>query len=260
MASWRRRKCCTKRELQSLAGHLNHACKVVRPGRRFLRGIFGLLSGFKRKDHFIRLNGAFRADLEWWHVYVSAWNGVSMMLRGLGVDGQECVEFWSDASGGWGCGAVWGLEWFQVSWEDYPAFASAPIAAKELLPILVAAAVWGARWRGSLVRCHCDNQAVVAVVKGGYCREQGMAHLLRCLFYLEAKFNFVLTSVHVPGVENSAADAVSRNKMDAFFVVVPQASRVPCPVPEGVVSTLVDRECWTYGDWMHWLGSMSEIR
>ena len=33
VAKWRKRRGCTKRELQSLAGHLNHACKVIRPGR-----------------------------------------------------------------------------------------------------------------------------------------------------------------------------------------------------------------------------------
>ncbi len=44
-----------------------------------------------------------------------------------------------------------------------------------------------------------------------------MAHMLRCLFYLEAKFDMCLTAVHVPGVENKVADAVSRNKLDAFF-------------------------------------------
>ena len=40
VALWRVRKGCRKRDLQSLAGHLSHACKVVRPGRRFLRGIW----------------------------------------------------------------------------------------------------------------------------------------------------------------------------------------------------------------------------
>ena len=33
VGSWRKRKGCSKRELQSLAGHLNHVYKVVRPGR-----------------------------------------------------------------------------------------------------------------------------------------------------------------------------------------------------------------------------------
>ena len=42
-----------EKELQSLASYLNHACKVVRPGRRFLRGVFGLLSQFRKRDHMI---------------------------------------------------------------------------------------------------------------------------------------------------------------------------------------------------------------
>ena len=36
-ASWRGRKCCTKRELLSLIGLLQHAATVTRPGRSFVR-------------------------------------------------------------------------------------------------------------------------------------------------------------------------------------------------------------------------------
>lgn len=64
--------------------------------------------------------------MEWWHVFVALWNGVSMML-------EEClrspgIEEWSDASGGCGCGAMWG---------------DASIAVKELVPIIIAVAIWG---------------------------------------------------------------------------------------------------------------------
>ncbi len=34
---------------------------------------------------------------------------------------------------------------------------------KELLPIIVAATLWGQKWEGVSVLCHCDNQAVVGV-------------------------------------------------------------------------------------------------
>ena len=255
VAKWRKRKCCTKRELQSLAGHLSHACKVVRPGRRFLRGVFGLISQFGRQDHRIRLNGAFRADLEWWHVFVGSWNGVSMMLR-ENLQSPE-VEIWSDASGSWGCGALWGTQWCQVAWKGWPGFASASIAAKELLPIVVAVAVWGSAWKGATVLCHCDNQAVVAAIRGGYCRDPAMAHMLRCLFFLEAKFEVVLTAVHVPGVDNGPADAISRNKLDMFFGLVPQAHRVACQLPVGLVDRLVAQGQWTSEDWRGWLESLS---
>lgn len=50
-----------------------------------------------------------------------------------------------------------------------------------------------------------------------------MAHLLRCLFYLEAKYNFMLSAVHVPGVENEAADAVSIGiSWMSFFLLPPR--------------------------------------
>ena len=37
LVSWQFKKGCSCRELESLVGLLNHACKVVRPGRSFLR-------------------------------------------------------------------------------------------------------------------------------------------------------------------------------------------------------------------------------
>ena len=42
------RKVCTRRELESLVGQLNHACKVIRPDRTFLRGMNGLLTATSR--------------------------------------------------------------------------------------------------------------------------------------------------------------------------------------------------------------------
>ena len=35
--TWRERKVCRRKELESLVGLLHHACKVIRPGRSFLR-------------------------------------------------------------------------------------------------------------------------------------------------------------------------------------------------------------------------------
>lgn len=202
----------------------------------------------------IRLNAAFRADVEWWHVFVSDWNGVSMMLkRGLSVPE---VEMWSDASGSWGCGAFWGERWFQVAWERCGEFRAASIAAKELLPIVVAVGIWGPYWVGSTVLCHCDNLAVVGAVQGDYCKDNAMAHMLRCLFFLEAKFNLRLAAKHVAGVENGGADALSRNKLETFFDLFPQASRVPSPVPAGLVERSITPQPWTLVDWRSWLTSM----
>ena len=214
--------------------------------------MFSLLSQFQRDDHMIRLNAAFRADMEWWHAFASSWNGVSMMVDESITFSK--VEVWSDASGSWGCGALWGTEWLQVAWEDCRWFEVTPIAAKELLPIILSVVVWGTSWQGQRVRFHCDNEAVVAVLKGGYSKDPDKAHLLRSLFFHE----LAITAIHVPGVENGAADSISRNNLKRLFSLNPQAACHPTLVPSRVVDHLTRREPWTAVDWRNWLGLLSK--
>ena len=88
---------------------------------------------------------------------------------------------------------------------------SIDILAKELLPIVIAAAIWGKAWRGHTVFCHCDNAAVVALINAGYCKHETAMHLLRCLFFIAAHFDFDIFARHIPGSLNVAADALSHN-------------------------------------------------
>ena len=43
LIDWGDQKSCSKKDLESLIGMLNHACKVVHPGRSFLRRMIDLL-------------------------------------------------------------------------------------------------------------------------------------------------------------------------------------------------------------------------
>ena len=84
LSEWGDKKVCTRRELESLVGLLNHVCKVVQPGRSFLRRMISLLTATSRSHsskpfHHIRLNREFRADLIWWRTFVKPWNGVGLM-------------------------------------------------------------------------------------------------------------------------------------------------------------------------------------
>ena len=153
LQEWGDRKVCTRRELESLIRLLNHACKVVRPGRTFLRRMIDLLSatgrtGLGHSHHHIRLNREFRADLAWWRCFLEQWNGVEL-IQGPKLD--PGLEFTSDASGLWGCGASYGKEWFQYPWDAKAQLLH--IGVKELVPIVIAAAVWGHSWRGSCITC-----------------------------------------------------------------------------------------------------------
>jgi hypothetical protein len=88
----------------------------------------------------------------------------------------------SDASGRWGCGAFTdGGEWFQVRWlEEWEVV---HITTKELIPIMVACAVWGGQWPGSTIQCSGDNVAVVAIIKSGSFKDPCAMHLIRSLVF-----------------------------------------------------------------------------
>ncbi len=100
---WEQRRSCTKRELLSLIGQLQHACCVVKPGRSFLRRMIDLSRTVREMHYTVRLNKSFRSDLQWWTCFLPTWNGVGMM-SGI-VPARYVGTITSDASGSWGCGA-----------------------------------------------------------------------------------------------------------------------------------------------------------
>ena len=72
------RKAMRKRELLSLIGYLQHAAKVVKQGRSFVRWLIDLASLVRRLDGFVCLNISARSDILWWRVFATQWNGTSI--------------------------------------------------------------------------------------------------------------------------------------------------------------------------------------
>ena len=206
-------KTCSKRELLSLIGQLQHAFCVVKPGRSFLRRMIELARIAKELHHRVRLNRGFRSDLCWWACSLPVWNGTGMMA-GV-VKGSLQVVLTSDASGSWGCGTfTLAGEWFQLelpsSWDGVN------ITIKELLPIVIGAALWGSQWQGMCVQCLCDNLAVVAIINSGRSKVERGMHLMRSLFFFLARWNVVLVCQHIAGVKNGTTDALLRNDLPSF--------------------------------------------
>jgi hypothetical protein len=246
IASWRGRKACRKRDLLSLIGLLTHAGRAVRPGRAYVRRLIGLSTMADNLDQFVRLNREARADLEWWHRFLSVWNGTAMMLAG--PNGEPDLTMTSDASGTWGCGAYVGSNWFMLPWTN--AIQHLHITVKELAPIVVAAILWGDGWRGKNILARCDNTAVVAIVNSGTSRNPQAMNLMRCLAFLSAKGDFRIQAAHIRGSHNIVADALSRDNLPLFRSCYPQANPDPTPIPPAVLDVLLLREPdWMARDW-----------
>ena len=95
----------------------------------------------------------------------------------------------------------------------FPPFISAQtldISSLELLTIIVALKLWGARWAGLRITVCCDNKAAVTVVNTGRCRNPFMNSCLREICYFAAIYEFEVRAVHVPRVSNHFADLLSR--------------------------------------------------
>ncbi len=127
------------RDLQSLIGTLNFACKVIIPGRAFLHRLMDLTIGVSNPTHHVRLGSEARKDIQAWLQFMQNFNGKSLLLSDRFVSSNH-LKLYSDASG-IGYTAVLGCRWFQghwpASWQPFH------IAIKELLPIVLAIKLWG---------------------------------------------------------------------------------------------------------------------
>ena len=243
---WIGRKAGRKRALLSLIGLLNHACKAVREGRSFLRRLIDVSASVQKLDGFVRLNASAQSDIYWWKEFATAWNGTSMLTEVRRNSPDATIT--SDASGHWGCGAYCNAQWFQLQWSQ--STMQFHITIKEMIPVVLAVAIWGGQWCGKTVQVRCDNAAVVAILNSGDSRDPDAMHLRRCLSFITAKFNINLFASHVKGKDNGLADALSRNKAVTFFSANPQALPHPSPIPAELLDLLIlQKPDWRSPNW-----------
>ena len=244
---WSGRKSCKRKELESLLGYLQDAARVVHAGKTFTRRIIDLLHlpSMAFPHGHVRLNCGFRSDIEWWCQFLPSWNGVTFLPP---TRSSPHIILTSDASGNWGCGAYSSFDWFQFQWPEY--WLAVDITAKELLPIVLALAIWGKKWIGSSVLVRCDNLDVVHILISRHSRNADVMHLMRSLFFITASFSISITPQHLPGYHNQAADALSRDNLSRFHSLIPQAALLPTPIPLPLSELLVSlRPDWTDKSW-----------
>lgn len=202
--------------------------------------------------HHIRLNSAARADIVWWHLFATNWNGISM-LWDSSIWSPE-FNIFSDASGSWGCGAYWGFQWFHLKWPDH--LQPLPITIKELTPVVIAAAIFGRQWSGHLIQFSVDNMAVVHILNSTYSKDSHIMHLIQILVFLAAHFDFWFIAKHIEGKSNCLADDLSRDNLSHFFSQVPQAEHHSPPhIPAPLLDLLDMRHhIWISTDWIRLFG------
>ena len=126
------------------------------------------------------------------------------------------------------------------------------IAAKELIPIILACHTWGSAGNGRRVLCNCYNQVVVASRTS---RDASLMHLIKCLVFVEALHNCFLYPQYICTRDNHLADDLSKNAVSSFLSKVPSANPLPTTWSQHLV--LDPRADWTSLTWRRLYSSTS---
>jgi len=114
--------------------------------------------------------------------------------------------------------------------------------AKELVPIIFSCTVWGSLLTKTCVEFQCDNLSLVKAINKGSSKDVMVMHLLRCLWFFQAIFDISIHVSHIPGVQNCAADMLSRNQITKFLHCYPDSSPLPEPIPSSLIQMISPKQ------------------
>lgn len=214
---WSMKRRAKKRHLLSLIGKLTFISRVVKSGRSFLRRMIDTASSVRHLHHFVKLDADFKADLNWWRMYLRDWNGISI-IKSLSIYSNFDLDLFTDASDT----ALAG--YYKGNWFVELADKSTSINFRELRAVVLAASTWGERWSGLRIRFYCDNQAAVHIINSGTSKSRQLMNLLRSLLYYAAKYQFEFRATYLSTHTNTIADALSRLDFYRFWRLAPSAN------------------------------------
>ena len=222
------KKKVTLTELQSLIGLLNFTCSVIVPGRTFFRRLINLTVGVKHPRHFIRLNRETKADLRLWLAFLQSYNGKSFFLDYIWLSSAK-LHLFTDAAGSLGYGAVFGAHWFFGQWPH--SWLGRNIIVLEMFPIVISVSIWASELANKCILFHTDNQGLAEVINRKTTKDRQLLVLLRELVLQCLKHNILFRAIHVPGVLNVKADALSRLQVTRFKCLGQGMDQAQTPVP-----------------------------
>ena len=228
-------------EIMSLVGKLEFATVVVRAGTAFLRRLRAIMMSMKEQRSGgsavpRRLCTEARIEIQWWlDIFLTTAGNRRSIIDPPWVE-DASMELFTDACGT-GYGAHYGPRWFQGCWTTAQLeFARVHTAISmpylELHALTHAAVVWGSLWAGKRITFRCDAEAAVIAVQRMRSRRDSMSSLLRLLYATSVRHNFQFRCVHLAGVTNIVADALSRGcTLQALRRILPSAEEHPTPAP-----------------------------
>ena len=211
---------------QRITGYLNFLTNAIPQARAFIRKMYDAMGGLP--DHYhLTISYEIRADLKMW-LYLLATSDHNRPFLARDLVSNHDLELHTDASGVVGFGCWYGKrgEWAQGYWPQEILDLDPSIELLELFGLYVAFFLWAADWKNSGVLMHCDNSAVVQMLRKRSTKAKGCMVLVRKITVICIQQNINLQVRHIPGEKNSISDALSRFQMDRFRSLTSRMGRV----------------------------------
>ena len=227
--------------IQQLTGTLNFLCKVIVPGRTFLRCMYDQLklvdaqgNPLKKYHHFY-LDQGFVKDCKVWEIFLSNATVQQLCICQPFIDMDqdsnfaETLNFYSDASLSrrhGGLGAVFlNKRWIVAKWESKLLDQDLSIEYLELFALFAGLRTWSEEKQlvNARVEIFCDNETVEHWVNNltGNCKQS--MKLIRMIALDAIKYNRKVIVKHVSSADNVLADAISRLDFPRFWKNAPKS-------------------------------------
>ena len=197
--------------LSHLIGKLNTTTRHSRWRPSFCRALHTCLKqalevGSQDYQSPVQLSTQAKEDLQWWELYLSNWNGRSLISQ------QSSMTIISDASlQGWGafCNGV------RTRGQWFPQEQTLHINCLELLAASLAVRTFAKERSGITILLKIDNTTAVAYInRMGGTASPMLWQLTKDLWLWCMERNILLQAQHLPGALNSIADRESRTWSD----------------------------------------------
>ena len=222
------------RQLQSLTGSLNYCAKAMPSARAFVRRMYAAMSKATRPHHKVRITRGISEDIKMWKLFLTQYNGVSIMLNSEWVSNSH-LQLFTDSAGNakFGCGVYFQGAWAFLQWPDTWVNSGilSDITYLEMIPIALACYLWKHRFSSLKILFNCDNMSVVQILNSKSSKSERVMSLVRQIVMWSMQFSFHINAMHIPGVNNKLVDSISRFQWETFRQLAPDADPFPTPIP-----------------------------
>lgn len=116
-------------------------------------------------------------------------------------------------------GAIFGHNWCYGRWPDN--WIGKNIAILEFYAIVLSLSLWADQLCNQCVLFFTDNEALVHVINEQSCRDPSLMSFVRKMVSICLQHNILFKAKHIPGVQNTLADSLSRLQVASFKKMAP---------------------------------------